>query len=326
MKGKLILATLLLISAGTGAASDLKVQDGTVELDRAALVRSGIQAAPLESFTHRQVIQAYGVVLSMQGLLDLRNRIVMSRSQLEKARANLETSRREYQRIKSLHDDERNVSDKALQSAERAWRIDEADSSAAREALDAVVNDARLQWGNVIAEAVSRNTPLFYRLIKQREVLIQITAPSGITIPVAPATAEIQAGGADRVEARLVSSSPKTDPKFQGMSFFYLTLSSGLLPGMTVTASLPAGLPKKGVVVPSSAVVWHQGSAWVYVRQKPGRFVRRALAMDAPVSSGWFVFKSFEPGEMVVVSGAQQLLSQEFHAQIQSGGDEGDQD
>ena len=325
MKGQLVFATLLLIWAGTCSAGDLKVQDGTVALDQAALARSGIHAAPLESITHRRTVRAYGVVLSTQNLLDLRNRIIMSRSQLEKARATLEISRKEYQRIKFLHDDGRNVSDKALQAAEGAWKIDEAGSNAARETFDAVINDAGLQWGNVIAEAVSRNTRLFDRLMNRREVLIQITAPSGITIPVAPPTAEIQASGAARVEVSLLSPSPKTDPKFQGMSFFYHAPSSGLLPGMTVTAYLPLGSPMKGVVIPSSAVVWKQGSAWVYVQRKPGRFVRRALPVDAPVAAGWFCSSGFEPGEKMVVSGAQQLLSQEFHAQIQSD-EEGDQD
>ena len=326
MKAKLILATLLLAVTTPGLANDLKVPGGTVRLDQAALLRSSIQAAPLSRATHQQTIQAYGVVLSAQSLLHLRNRVVMARAQMEKARAALEISRQEYLRIKSLHDDERNASDKALQAAEGAWRIDQASSNAAREALDAVINDARLQWGNVIAGAVLDDAPLFRQLADGRTALIQITALSGTTIPEPPLTAEIQANGKRVVKAYLVSPSPKTDPKFQGLSFFFHAPSSDLLPGMTVTASLPAGLPREGVVIPASAVVWQQGSAWVYIRQKPGSFVRRELLPDMPVADGWFAFKGFEPGEMVVVTGAQQLLSQEFHARIQSGDDEGDQD
>lgn len=326
MKAKPILAILLITMATPVLAGEISASSGTVRLDRAAVVRSGIQAAPLKPATHRQAVLAYGTVLSAQSLLDLRNRITMSRSQLEKAAAALEISRQEYRRIKSLHDDGRNFSDKALQAAESAWRIDEASSNAAREALDVLMNDARLQWGNTIVRAVSNNAAFFKRLAAGKEVLIQITASSGIAIPEAPATAEIQANGKRGIEAYLVSSSPKTDPKFQGMSFFFHAPSSGFLPGMTVTASLPVGLSREGVVIPASAVVWQQGYPWVYVRQKPGSFVRRALPMDAPMAAGWFASKGFEPGEMVVVTGAQQLLSQEFHAQIQSGDDEGDQD
>ena len=325
MKGKLILAILLLTSTEAGIASDSKMPDGAVRLDQAALARSGIHAAALRSATHQQAIQAYGVVLSAQSLLDLRNRVIMARSRMETARATLEISRREYQRIKSLHDDGRNVSDKALQAAEGAWRIDEANSDAARQALDTVISDARLQWGNIIARGVLNDSRLFGRLADGREALIQVTLSSGMTIPEAPAIAEIQANGTERVKASLLSPSPKTDPKFQGLSFFYHAPSSGFLPGMTVTAYLPVGSSMKGVLVPASAVVWQQGSAWVYVQHNPGRFVRRKLSTDMPMAEGWFSPGGFEPGEMVVVTGAQQLLSEEFHAQIQSD-DEGDQD
>lgn len=326
MKVKLILVALLLTVATPCLSGEPDAPGGTVRLDQAALVRSGIEAAPLSQITHQQAIPAYGVVLSAQSLISLRNSVVMARAQMEKARATLELSRREYQRIKSLHDDERNASDKALQAAEGAWRIDEAGSNAAREALDAVINDARLQWGNVIAEAVLNDAPLFRQLADGRKALIQITALSGTTIPEPPLTAEIQANGKRVVKAYLLSSSPKTDPKFQGLSFFYHAPSLDFLPGMTVSASLPAGLPREGVVIPASAVVWQQGSAWVYIQRKPGSFTRRKLIVDTPVAGGWFEPWGFEPGEMVVMTGAQQLLSQEFHARIQSGDDEGDQD
>jgi hypothetical protein len=325
MKCKLILAVLLLTLTDAGIASDSKMSDGTVRFDQAALVRSGIHVAPLRSATHQQAIQAYGVVLSAQSLLNLRNRVVMAQSQLEKAQATLEISRQEYLRIKSLHDDGRNVSDKALQAAEGVWRIDEAGSNVARETLDTAINDAKLQWGNFIVRAVLSGAPLFDRLMDQREVLIQITVSSGVTIPVAPPVAEIQANGTDKIKAFLLSPSPNTDPKFQGMSFFYHAPSSGFLPGMTVTAYLPVGSPMKGMVIPASAVVWQQGSAWVYVQQTPESFARHELFTDTPITEGWFVSKGFEPGEMVVVTGAQQLLSQEFHDQIQSD-DEGGQD
>lgn len=325
MKRKLILATLLLILTEAGIASDSKMPDGTVQLDQAALMRSGIHASPLRSATHQQGIQAYGMVLSTQSLINLRNRVVMSRAQLEKARATLAISRQEYQRIKSLHDDGRNASDKALQAADGARQIDEASLNAAREALDAIIGEARLQWGNAIVMAVLKDTPLFESLTNGREALIQVTAPSETAIPAAPRIAGIQANGIDGVKAFLLSHSPKTDPKFQGLSFFYHAPSSSMLPGMTVTAHLTVGAPMKGVVIPASAVVWQQGSSWFYVQQKPGSFVRQELHTDMPVSGGWFTSKGLS-GEMVVVTGAQQLLSQEFHAQIQSDDEEGDQD
>ncbi|MBI1929785.1 hypothetical protein HYR99_36740 [Candidatus Poribacteria bacterium] len=102
------------------------------------------------------------------------------------------------------------------------------------------------------------------------------------------------------------------------MSFFYHTPQTpGLLPGMNVLAYLPAGPPVEGVIVPASATVWWQGKAWAYMQKEPERFVRREVSTEAPVKDGWFVAKDFSAGARLVVSGAQLLLSEEFHSQIQ---------
>lgn len=296
-------------------------EDGgsAISLDQASLSRTGIVIAPLRAVSNRQEVRAYGVVLSTQDLIDLNNRYVTARSQLEKAGTALEISHGEYERLKALHEDDHNISDKMLQAAEGAWRSDVANLHAAQEALKAVTNSARQQWGNVLVKATLEESPLFARFVNQQEVLLQITAPSGATVWSASPTARLQVAGGAFVTAALLSSAPKTDPKFQGISFFYHAPANGLLPGMTVTAYFPVGPAQEGVVIPASAVVWWQGTAWTYVQQKSSRFIRRALSTDNPVEDGWFVAKEFEPGEMIVLTGAQQLLSQEFRAQIQSG-------
>jgi len=47
-----------------------------------------------------------------------------------------------------------------------------------------------------------------------------------------------------------------------------------------------------------------------------------------PVSGGWFATRGFAPGDRVVTSGSQQLLSEEFRSQIQvlGEGEEGEKD
>ena len=296
-----------------------KSGESSISLNHAGLSRTGIVATPLRGVSHQQEVRAYGVVLSMQDLIDLNNRYVAAQSQLEKAHAVLETSRREYERLRALHGDEHNISDKAFQAAEGAWRSDQANLRAAQEALNAVTRNAQQQWGDVLVKAVLQGSPLFTRFVNHQEALLQITAPSGAPVSPPPPTAKVEAARGTFVTATLLSPAPKTDPRFQGVSFFYRAAATALLPGMTVTAYLPLGSALEGVVIPASAVVWWQGAAWAYVQQKPGRFVRRILSTDYPVEGGWFVAKGFESGGMIVVTGAQQLLSQEFRAQIQSG-------
>lgn len=71
--------------------------------------------------------------------------------------------------------------------------------------------------------------------------------------------------------------------------------------------------------MPTDAVVWWQGRAWIYVQRDPTLFARRELATDSPVPGGWFIAQGISPDQRVVTKGAQQLLSEEFRAQIDVG-------
>lgn len=303
------------------APSRVSIQEGesVITLDKAARMKSGIVAAPLESIAHREEIRAYGTVLQPQELIDLRNSYITAKAQLEKAQTGFEVSRKAYERLKALRENNRNISDKALQAAEQTWRSDEANAQAAQVALQTVENNARQRWGGVIAQWLFEASPDFDRLMQQQDVLIQITLPSGAQIASAPQNARVQTATGALASAELVSPSPRTDPRIQGMSFFYLApaQTTGFLPGMNVTAYLPAGPRAAGVIVPDSAVVWWQGKAWIYLQKDAERFARREIPTDRPVQSGWFIEKGLSAGERLVTSGAQLLLSEEFRAQIQ---------
>jgi multidrug efflux pump subunit AcrA (membrane-fusion protein) len=146
-------------------------------------------------------------------------------------------------------------------------------------------------------------------------VLIQLTLPPGEHVQPAPQTVLIQLAEEQSVSAHLVSLSPRTDPRIQGESFFYIASPPQgiiLLPGMDVRAFMLAGPPVQGVMIPASAVVWRQGKAWAYLQVNPEGFARRQVPTDTPVGQGYFVTENFLAGDRVVLQGAQSLLSEEF--------------
>ncbi len=300
-------------------------QKTDIVFNRLAQERSGIVAAPLQSMSHREEIQAYGIVLQLQNLADVRNRYVQAKAQAENAATRAKVSKKEYERLKALNEDNKNVSDKALQAGEAAWRSDEVDLRASQEALPALEGAVQQQWGDVIARWVFEGSPDFYKLIQQQDVLVQMTLSPGVHPSPLPETVSIQLPDGTFMSARFVSLSPRTDPRIQGMSFFYLAPGNPvrLLPGMNVVGRMPTGPEIKGFFVPASSVVWWQGKAWVYLQTNSDRFVRRNVPADNPVKGGYFVVKGFKTGERIVVKGAQLLLSEEFFSKSQAGGGEG---
>lgn len=287
--------------------------------------KAGILVSKLRPMSYVKEIQAYGRVLQLQSLADLRKNYVEAKARTQNAATKLAVSKKEYERLKALNEDNKNISDKAVQSAEAVLQSDGVDERAARDMLSTVEGAALQQYGNVVTQWLSDGSPAVYRLIRQQDLLIQVTLPSGTEISPIPENVTIRSGDGRPVSAHFVSRSPQTDPRIQGSSFFYVTsANSSLLPGMNVTASLPLSVRSKGFFVPVSSVVWWQGRPWVYLKKDREKFVRQAVSTENPVPDGYFATEGFKTGELIVVQGAQQLLSEEFLPKSRGG--EGDED
>jgi hypothetical protein len=294
--------------------------ENVVTLDRSTLTSSGIEVAPVKAVSYQKQFKGYGTVIELQPLIDLRDHLVTANAQVQGAQAKLEASRKEYERLKALQSN-RNISVKVFQSAEAAWRSDEANARAAVTALNAVERTVRQQWGAVLARWLLNDSKEFERLMQRQDVLLRITLPSGSRVTFAPQNARIQSPEGKLLSASLLSPAPSTDPRIQGMSLFYIAQgrSADLLPGMNVLAYLPSGSTTTGAIVPAAALVRWQGKAWIYVQKASDRFVRREILTEAEVKPGWFVTQEVPPGARIVTTGAQLLLSEELRSQIHVG-------
>lgn len=298
--------------------------ENVVAFGHAAQDSSGVTVAPLQSITHRHEISAYGTVLDLQELTDLRNAIESARAQQSKSQSAREVADADYQRVKSLYDKNQNVSQKIVQAAEGTLRAEESNLLAAQAAMHAAQATALQHWGRVVADWLIGASPQLEQLRSQKDLLVQITLPPGQGNIPAPPTASVLNAEGQLVPATFVSLAPRTDPKVQGKSLLYMIVGEGanLLPGMNVTALLPGGESMPGVVIPTSSVVWLQGKPWVYVQVKPDHFARREVNTAQPVPDGWFQALGFSARQIIVIKGSQVLLSEEFRAQI-SVGEEG---
>lgn len=301
--------------------AQVSFEDGqtVLTLDTPTQKRLGLEFATLATTVARAQATVPALVLSVQDLATFRNGYVATQAQLQKSRLEAAVARKEYARLKTLFDQNHNISEKSLQSAEGSLQTNEADVRASEQQLSLQSSVVRQEWGSVVAEWAVDGSPELQRLFDQHEVLVQMTLPSDATFG-PPKTVSLEIPGGGQTAASLVSTYPRIDPRIQGRSFLYLSpIHSGLTPNTNLVAHVSVGNRTKGLVVPTSAVVWSEGKPWAYQQISPQRFARRAVAADNPVDGGFFVAEGFTAGDKVVTKGAQALLSEEMLLRGQGG-------
>ncbi|MDR5726865.1 MAG: hypothetical protein RB191_05295 [Terriglobia bacterium] len=286
--------------------------------DAAAQKANGIVTVVLSSTKQQIESQATGVVVQIQPLLDLKASYNTPRTDLIRARANAQASQAEYERLLQLNRNGKNASDKAVEAAHATAEGDAALVENAQQAITILHGSALLHWGPVIALWVEGNSPQLDALLMQQRFLLQVTGTTATRFE-EPKHAIVQFADGTHGQAKFVSVLPQLDPRLQVPSLLYeVSAHPGLVPGINLSVFLPSGPLERGVIVPSSAVVWSQGSAWCYVEESPEKFVRSVVQTSNPVSGGWFITEGIVPNARVVMAGAQTLLSEEFRSQIQA--------
>lgn len=298
-----------------------------VTLSPEAQAQSDIRTERLAAVNHQNTLSALGQVLSIDSLIDLRTRYLNAKANANIYRASLNNSQQDYLRIQSLNKDEKNVSDRALIAAQSLFKADQAKVQAAETEANNILNNMRQMWGNVIASEAIKETPnaSMQSLFQRREVLVLVTFPLDYvnenpqnTISISPIGSQTKS-----MNAGFVALAPQLDSTVQGRTFFYHAPAEVLRSGMRVNVELKDngkknGL-KQGVVVPTSAIVWYGGKAWVYKKQNKEQFIRLPVSTENPSNSGWFIqHNQLSSGDELVINGAQLLLSEEFKYQIKN--------
>jgi hypothetical protein len=281
-----------------------------VILSKPEQARIGLEVEALRSSARSRELTGYGVVLDPGALITLN-------AQIASARAVLDASRAEFERTKFLHAHQQNISLKDLETAQARFHTDEAQ-------FDRLNQQLADQWGEEIAAMTpDKRGALISALVRRTVALIRVSLPTGQSPAAVPGWARVTVLGFERqpLTTRRVWIAPAVDPMFQGQSYL-LEVAEGkfpLRPGAAVSAAMEMQTPqRRGVVVPDSAVVRTDDHTWVYAQITPTRFERRRIALTQPAARGWFVTAGFAPGDRIVVTGAQALLSRELQSQIRT--------
>ena len=301
------------------APSHVSVKDGQtiITLDSQTQSQEHIAVALVTAKSMKSELRGTAVLLPPTELATLRNNYVAARAKIERARVDAAASKSTFDRVKSLYEQNQNMSLKAMQDAEASYKNNQTQLRAADLDAKLQIDTVRQHWGPVVADWVAADRPVLEPILEQRELLAQVTFPSG-EVGRAPATISLVTPGKRLIQAKFVSIFPQVSAQIQGISFLYVAPpQSELAAGMNLLALVPVGESVSGVVVPQGAVVWWQGKAWAYEQTSPTTFTRREVPTDTPVTDGYFVPRAaFSPEKKVVAVGAQALLSEEFRSEI----------
>lgn len=298
-----------------------------VKLPLATQQNSGIKTVKLKAMLYQGEIKSFGYVVSIDSLIEAKTHFLNLQANANLAQTNSQKNITQYQRLKSLNEDDKNVSDRAVQEALALVNTDNANLKSYQLQLKNLQNSVQLQWGESLSKLIfdSKLPNHLTSLLDRKNVLIQVSLPLSTANPAAGSSINIAPLNdiGTPIKAIYVSPAPKADTNGFGKTFYYSAPADQLRVGMRVSVELGDAKTNAvdGVIIPSNAVVWYAGTPWAYFKQGKDEFVRKPITTDNEVDAGWFN-KNLSIDSEVVVQGAQLLLSEEFKYLIKNENDD----
>ena len=295
----------------------------SITLSPATQKNSGIKTDVVQPIAFEGEIKSYGNVVNIDGLIEAKTHYLNLTSELNLNNASQAQNQAQYERLKALNADDKNVSDRAVQEAQALVNGDVAKRNATIAQIKQLKESTQLKWGDALAQLVFASKPPAHlqALLTRNNVLVQVGLPLNTAAPKLGSSIQITPLNASSqiIQAHYVSPATQSDQSGFGKTYYYTAPADLLRIGMRVNAEMDpnANDAKQGVVIPNSAVVWYAGKAWAYFKEDDDHFIRKPIDTNTEIEEGWFN-QAIAAESIVVISGAQLLLSEEFKYQIKN--------
>ena len=284
------------------AAPAAKPKENPLHVVPAKRAAIGLVLAQPTSATLAPEVSAFGRVLDPSAFVALA-------AEAETARTALAASTREHARLEKLFAADQNASAQSVETAAAAVARD-------RTALASTHARLLAGWGGKLAE--SADLAVITRSLEKGFTRARLDLLPGDAPAADLKTARIgPAGGTELFDAEVLGVAPLSDPQIQGQSFLVMLRDRTIPAGTALRATLPGtGETQAALIVPRSAILYHEGSAWVYVLDEEDTFERKLVTLGRSVGDGVAITSGLEDSHQIITAGAQQILS----AELQAGG------
>jgi hypothetical protein len=274
------------------AAGELPAETAAGEIALDAEQARGIATTSAEVSEARVEDRAFGRVLDPVPLLEASGALTAAEA-VARARA------RDLERTRALAKDQENASAHDVAAAEVA-------DAEARGALAQAEARARAVWGTSDASALARlSGPLARGELAVARIELSSALPSG---PVEIRVSAPALGLGER-PAEAIGSAGALDATLQAPALLVAIRGSPPPSGAALEAVVAQGEAIHGVWLPASAIVWSEGQPLIFVATGGDHFEKRSVALARPLREGYLATSGVSPGDRVVRTGAQQLLS-----------------
>ena len=164
-----------------------------VSLSPTTQQNSGITTAKLNRTSFQGEIKSFGNVVSIDSLMEAKAKFLSLKTNIDIARSGSGQNINQYQRLKTLNEDDKNVSDRAVQEALAMVNADKASVTYGELQLKNLHTNTKLQWGEALAKLAFEDklAPHLASLLDRRNVLIQVSLPLNTTAPKAGSSANV---------------------------------------------------------------------------------------------------------------------------------------
>jgi hypothetical protein len=287
-----------------------------VQLSKQQSQLAGFEFETLKTTNYQPQLTVYGKAVNIQPLLDLQNNFKRVDINLLSAQKQQQIALSVLQRAQALAAEGITPASK-IEKLKHSWFTLHALVQSHQSQHSYLKASAQQQWGQQLAEALTQPTPFLNKLLAGNSVLLKITVPRSVAVgDDSHLTFSADGQLEHSIPAEFLSPSPIKD-QIAGNSYFFIAQINTLQTGTRVTGWIPqSSHSQQGIMIPESAIIWHNAMPWVYIQMSDQHYVRRSLQHYIKVNRLWFVTDQFSAGERIVVTGGAVLLSEELRNQI----------
>lgn len=311
--GGIVLAALLcalLQRPGVALAQSAPVL--SVQWTAAQQASSGVHVQHLAAGVFHPVRDATASVLDPAPLLRMQAAVATASARLEAAQTRQTLAQLRARRDEGLYTHGQNVALAQVQQSQAAADAARADVMVAQATLRAARATLRANVGAALDTRLARDATLRRSIADGRDEVVDLTLPPGMRLGSA-ARVRLHTPDGGVLPLAIVGPAASASRALQGMRYVGIARATdALMPGLQLRADVTSGTAQHGVLVPSSAVVWSNGRALVFIAGEASAsgartFQARPTSTASPLPGGYL-----QPGwdaVDVVTQGAGLLLT-----------------